>query len=442
DRHDLLVRVDLLEPEHEIVGGERRPVAPLHAPAQLQGRDLTVRADLPAARDVWHDLGARVVPEQELVVLGRPVAVRRVERTRESPPPGAAVLADLAQWLDDERILTDALLHRRELARLHQGRQLRRLLEGLGIAPDVGDDLGALQLTHQIVGGGLRALGPRLRHEEIRQLGGGQREQAGSEHAPARWVKVRGLGARLHRVVVAHVLPLTLEGLEGRNRLVSGHKLAVGSAGCQRRSPRHLPSRPPRCAWTAAPPSARCAGCGRASGSTRSTGPRRPPASGTSGPSGASPSSRTTCARTTSSTAGSAGRCRTGEAATSITRTPTAGRSTTGASPTRCTTRWCTPGTGPWSSWRSRRVRSFRPRPRSSSPASRARPSGARTRPGCGPRHRATTSGGAASSARWSRIAWSATGRSTCEAGCGSCGTSPTSPTGGARPSSSMRSTT
>ena len=68
----------------------------------------------------------------------------------------------------------------------------------------------------------------------------------------------------------------------------------------------------------------------------------------------ASPSSRTTCARTTSSTAASAGRCRTGEAATSTTRTPPGGRSTTSASPTRCMTRWCRPGTARWWSWRSR----------------------------------------------------------------------------------------
>ena len=92
------------------------------------------------------------------------------------------------------------------------------------------------------------------------------------------------------------------------------------------------------------------------------------------------------------------------------------------------------PGTGRWSSWRSRRARSCPTDAEKRLPSSRARPSGAPTRPGCGRRRRATTTSGAGSSARWSRTAWSATARSTCAAGCGSCGTSPTSSTGAAPP--------
>jgi hypothetical protein len=102
-------------------------------------------------------------------------------------------------------------LHGGQLAGLHQLGELRRLLEALGITRRIGDDLGALQLPDEIVGGGLGGLGEGPRREEIRQLRGGQGQQAGSQHTPARRMRVRGLGDRLHRVVVAHVVPLTVE---------------------------------------------------------------------------------------------------------------------------------------------------------------------------------------------------------------------------------------
>ena len=77
------------------------------------------------ARDVRDDLGARVVPVEQLVVLGDPVAVGGVEGAREAAAPRPAVLPDLAQRLDDEGILADALLDRRQLARLHELGELR-----------------------------------------------------------------------------------------------------------------------------------------------------------------------------------------------------------------------------------------------------------------------------------------------------------------------------
>ena len=72
-------------------------------------------------------------------------------------PPGAAVLADLVERLDDQRILADALGDRRQLAGLDQLGELRRLLEGLGELGGVGDDLGPFQLADQ------RALARALR---------------------------------------------------------------------------------------------------------------------------------------------------------------------------------------------------------------------------------------------------------------------------------------
>ena len=92
----ILVLVDVLVPEHEVVGGEGVAVAPLHPAAEEERRGLAVRADLPGARDVGDELGARVVPVEQLVVVGDAVAVGGVEGTGEASPPRAAVLPDLA----------------------------------------------------------------------------------------------------------------------------------------------------------------------------------------------------------------------------------------------------------------------------------------------------------------------------------------------------------
>src|SRR6185369_352042 len=179
-----------------------------HAPAQVHGGDLAVGAHLPAAGDVGHELGARVVPEEQLVVLRGAVAVRGVEGAGEAAPPGAAVPADLAERPDDERVLSDALLHGRQLASLHQLGELWRLLEGLGVARGVGHDLGAFQLADEIRYR-LGALRECPRHDDVGQLGRGQGEQAGPQHAAARGMRARCLRCRLHCVVVAHGIALS-----------------------------------------------------------------------------------------------------------------------------------------------------------------------------------------------------------------------------------------
>src|SRR5438270_6643624 len=63
------VVVDVLEPEDKVIGGEGMAVAPLHPAAELKGGDLAVGADLPRLGDIRHELGARVVPVEQLVVL-------------------------------------------------------------------------------------------------------------------------------------------------------------------------------------------------------------------------------------------------------------------------------------------------------------------------------------------------------------------------------------
>ncbi len=148
--HEVLVAIDVLEPEHEVVGGEWLAVAPLHAAAQVQEPRAPAVLHLEAPGEVRHGLVARVVPEHQVVrPRAAPEAVPEVGRPREAAAPRAAVPTDLVERLDDQRVLPDALGHRRELARFDQLRQLRRLRERLGKLRGVGDDLGTLQLPDQ-----------------------------------------------------------------------------------------------------------------------------------------------------------------------------------------------------------------------------------------------------------------------------------------------------
>src|SRR5262245_3523103 len=84
--------------------------------------------------------------------------VPEVRRAREAGAPRAAVLADLLQRLDDQRILADSLGHRRQLARLDELGELRRFLERLGSLRGIGDDLWAFELADVA-----RGLAPTLR---------------------------------------------------------------------------------------------------------------------------------------------------------------------------------------------------------------------------------------------------------------------------------------
>src|SRR5205085_12401424 len=101
----------------------------LHALAQEDRRALAVLADLVALGDARHDLRAGGVPEQKLVARAHAVAVLAVAGSEKAAAPGAAVLADAAQRLEDHRLLGEALLDRRQLAGLDQRRDLGRLVE-------------------------------------------------------------------------------------------------------------------------------------------------------------------------------------------------------------------------------------------------------------------------------------------------------------------------
>ena len=163
DRHrrrrrgdQVLVPVDVLEPEHEVVGGERLAVAPLHARGAGAGRASGRR---PASRSPWRCSGRPCRRCSPRTAGGRgrraaAIAVPEVGRTGEAAAPGAAVLADLVERLDDQRVLPDALGDRRQLAGLDQLGQLRGLLERLGELGGVGDDLRPLELADQGALGG------------------------------------------------------------------------------------------------------------------------------------------------------------------------------------------------------------------------------------------------------------------------------------------------
>ena len=149
-RHHVLVLVEILEPEHEVVGSEGFAVAPLHAPAQVDGQRLVPVAELPALGRQRSRLGAGHIPVHEAVVAAEADTGRPVARAGESPADDAAVPADLVHRLDDERVLADSLLDRRQLAGLHQLRQLRRFLEALGELGRIGDGGRPLELPDQL----------------------------------------------------------------------------------------------------------------------------------------------------------------------------------------------------------------------------------------------------------------------------------------------------
>ena len=106
-RHQILVLVDVLEPEHEVVGGERLAVRPLHALAQVHDERPAAVLHLPRP---WRCSGRsccrcspRTADCRAASSIRLPFSV--VGRAGEAAPPGAAVLADLVERLDDQRLL-------------------------------------------------------------------------------------------------------------------------------------------------------------------------------------------------------------------------------------------------------------------------------------------------------------------------------------------------
>ena len=171
--HEILVEVNLFVPEDEVVGREGHPIRPLHAFAERDGDGLAIVALLPLLGHTGHDLGARVVPEENLVRGDDAVAVLAVPGPGEAAAPRAAVAADRVQRLDDHGFLGHALLDGWQLARLDQvgehGR-LGELLRPLGV---IEDELGALELSYELgTQLGLWGLGPLRDGVRCRQRAG------------------------------------------------------------------------------------------------------------------------------------------------------------------------------------------------------------------------------------------------------------------------------
>ena len=163
---------------------------------------------------------AGVVVVEELVVLGDPVAVGGVEGPGEGAAPGAAVFPDLAQRLDDEGILADPLLDRRELARLDQLGELRGFLEALRDQGGISDDLGSLQLTDELCA-------------QLRLLGGG-----GSADAPQGDLR-RGDGEKTE---TQHGAPRQPGAFGSRDVLVIGHGISLSPRPAKRDRPDRRPA--------------------------------------------------------------------------------------------------------------------------------------------------------------------------------------------------------
>ena len=128
-RHEVLVAVDVLVPEHEIVGGKGLAIRPFVSLAQVQHQRSVAVGQLPGFGHGRDLLGAGVVPEQDLVHRHPAVTVLVVGGASEGAMQRATIFADLAQRFDDQRLFGHALLDGRELALLHELRKHRRFGE-------------------------------------------------------------------------------------------------------------------------------------------------------------------------------------------------------------------------------------------------------------------------------------------------------------------------
>jgi len=172
-RSQFLVGVQIFEPENDVVGREGLSVRPFHALAQEPRRRLATVLELPVAGDGRYDLQASVINKQELIGGHDAVHVFPVRRPRGRSPHGAAVLADLMQWLEDHRFLGQALLNRRQLAALDELGQHRCFVERFGHLGGVGNDGCTFELANQLAEIGL------CRGSRLGRRGGGRLSSGG-----------------------------------------------------------------------------------------------------------------------------------------------------------------------------------------------------------------------------------------------------------------------
>ena len=107
-RHQFGILVHVLIPEHDIIGREGFAIRPFNPIAQEERQLGLVIVKLPAFGQVGHDLGEFVgIPEDKTITTGYAMAVLAVARASKATAPGAAILADLGERLDDQQILTN-----------------------------------------------------------------------------------------------------------------------------------------------------------------------------------------------------------------------------------------------------------------------------------------------------------------------------------------------
>ena len=126
-RRDLLVEHDIVEPEHDIVGGEKLAVGPSHALAQGEGELSRVCVRFPGlgyvgdqAIPIWRP-DDQVFVAHEGVEAGRP-------RTEQGMAHRAAILTNGLQRFEDFRIGGQTLIQGRQFAGSHHLLPLRGLV--------------------------------------------------------------------------------------------------------------------------------------------------------------------------------------------------------------------------------------------------------------------------------------------------------------------------
>ena len=125
----LRVPQHVLVPEHNVVGGERVAVGPAHAAPQPEGKGAPAVADLPIARQVGAEFRSHRVPAKEPVIGHAGVEYPDILRAGSVPLQGPAIGPVPFRRHDDERILREPLLHRREAAVRHPRIPVGRLLK-------------------------------------------------------------------------------------------------------------------------------------------------------------------------------------------------------------------------------------------------------------------------------------------------------------------------
>ena len=178
------VELDVFPPEDDVIHREGLAVRPLQILAEVEGDGLAVGAELPLRGQAGlHGILWVTRPAQDRIVVQAAIGVE-VGRAFPGATPRAAILADLLDGLDDQRISRDALIDGRQLAGLDQLGQHgrfgvlaggRRRRGGLGRLRSLGGFGGLRRLRGfgRRGGWGLGGLGCR-RFGRLR-LGGGRR---------------------------------------------------------------------------------------------------------------------------------------------------------------------------------------------------------------------------------------------------------------------------